>query len=332
MAYTLSRRISSLLSPLRSSCLRSQILKHSTEAAPSNSARSNTSAFSTVAPWLFFGTPVILTFSLGVWQVKRLERKNNLIHERQLRLEAEPLSSSQFIEAVNSVDPTHLVEDMDFRTVHLRGRFLHDQEQFVSPRSAPKNMPHVVLHWGGSSGMQVITPCVLESGDIILINRGWIPHRLTQPEKRLTAVISPSAFRSEFHGVRHDQRNVDAPDVSVVDFVGVIRLTHERNRFTPDNVPSENSWYYIDPPEMLRNCQLPSGKQLPVLVELVEPLPSNGWPFPRTLDQFVDFRTPPSTHVTYAVTWFSLGIALALLGRSRILQTWRSERKVATKR
>lgn len=332
MAYTLSNRISSLLSRRCSSFRHFQAHKYSMKATPSNAAQTNPSTFSIASAWLFFGTPVILTFSLGVWQVKRLERKNKLIQERQLRLEAEPLSSSKFIDATSSIDSANPIKDMDFRTVHLRGRFLHDQELFVSPRSAPKNMPQAVLHWGGSSGMQVITPCVLESGHIILINRGWIPHRLIDPKKRVSAAINPSTFLSEFPEVERNRRHIDTTNDSVVDFIGVIRLSHERNRFTPDNVPSENSWYYIDPPEMLRSCQLRREKQLGVLVELVEPLPSNGWPFPRTLDQFVDFRTPPSTHITYAVTWFSLGTALALLGRSRISQTWRSTRKVATKR
>lgn len=331
MANAFARRISSLLSLRRSTYFRPRIHKYSTNAVPSSPTDPRSSAKSTASAWIFFGTPVVLTFSLGVWQVKRLERKNKLIQERQLRLEAEPLSSSNFIEAVSSADSTNLVKGMDFRTVHLRGRFLHDQEQFVSPRSAPKNMPQAVLHWGGSSGMQVITPCILESGHVILVNRGWIPHRLIEPKKRLSAVINPSTFLTDFPEVEKDQRHIGSLDDSPVDFIGVIRLSHERNRFTPENVPDERKWYYIDPPKILRKCQLPNEKQLAVLVELVEPLPPNGWPFPRSLDQFVDFRTPPSTHVTYAVTWFSLGTALAFLARARITQSWRAARKVATK-
>lgn len=283
-----------------------------------------------VSTWLFFGTPVVLTFSLGAWQVRRLHRKNMLIEGRRSRLDAPVLSSSEFISAASSPDESAL-KDLEFRTVRLRGHFLHSHEKFVSPRSAPKNMPHAVLHWGGSSGMQVITPFQLDDGHTILVNRGWIPHRLTEPSKRESAAVSPLTFLDDVPKTSSGHISTNAANNARFDFVGIIRLSHERNPFTPKNLPDQNAWFFIAPREMLQTCELPEEKQLAVVVELIEPVPTSGWPFPRSLDQFVDFRTPPSMHITYAVTWFSLSIALALLARSRILRItrrWRTPQAI----
>ncbi|CAN8076438.1 unnamed protein product [Agarophyton chilense] len=273
-------------------------------AQPHSRSRSRASRSSSI----LFGVPIALTFSLGVWQLYRLRRKHTLIVERQLRLSSAPIDTASLFQHA----------DTDHRRIQLTGRFLHEHEMLVGPRSAPKHTPMPVLQWGGSTGLQVITPLKTDDGSIVLVNRGWIPQRLSARSRRHNPQLSPYSFITKFdrHATYCDYHDssVLSPQVS---FVGVVRSTDERNRFTPKNAPSKDEWFYVDANAMLHAHGLEGCERL---VELVEPHPQAGWPFPRSLESYAEFRTPPSTHITYAVTWFSLSACIALLTRFRARQ------------
>lgn len=267
---------------------------------------------------IFFGTPIAVTFSLGVWQIRRLRWKLQLIEEREKRLTAQPLSADEFSR------PDQAIE---YRRVEVSGRFRHNLEMLVGPRSAPKDMPTPVLQWGGSSGLQVITPFELDTGGIILVNRGWIPQRLAIAKKRAQAAVSPLPFLSRVSELTPVENYGDG-DGSISEtrtFNAVVRGADEKNRFTPDNKPDTGEWYYVDPEAMMDSVALRNRHETAV-VELLEPLPNSGWPYPRSYSDFLHFRTPPSTHITYATTWFCLSGALAFLMRMRMKQPVRSRR------
>jgi cytochrome oxidase assembly protein ShyY1 len=303
-------------------------------------------------PWaeaLFFGLPVATTFALGVWQVRRLDRKRNLIADRVARLAEDPLTGAQLAAlALPGGDPTGIAEQLDHRRVVLRGTFVVDKsagggrpvEMLVGPRPAPSDVPSSVLTWGGTSGFKVVAPFLTEQGRTVLVIRGWIPQRLASHEDRRAATVTPFGEPWE-HADDETPRRVesdrgeglDGDDASAtIAIQGIMRsATEERNRFTPDNCPRTGDWYYIDAAQMADAISIADetrshGKQavasapgvdMPLVVELSTPTPPNGWPHPRPLDEYVTFRTPPSTHVIYAVTWFSLSAALALLTRQR---------------
>ncbi|KAI0562095.1 Surfeit locus protein [Gracilaria domingensis] len=257
---------------------------------------------------LLFGVPIALTFSLGVWQVYRLRRKERLIVERKQRLSSPPIDTTVLFQD----------SDTDHRRVQVTGRFLHEYEMLVGPRSAPKDTPMPVLQWGGSTGLQVLTPLKTEEGRIVLVNRGWIPQRLSSRSRRDDAQVNPYSFMTKF------DRNTEVYDYndssahpSQVSFVGIVRSTDDRNRFTPENVPAKNEWFYVDANAMLNAHGLEGCDRV---VELVEPYPHAGWPYPRGIELYAEFRTPPSTHITYAITWFSLSACIALLTRFRVRQ------------
>lgn len=267
--------------------------KNSTRNASTGASAEQSTPFST---YLFFGVPIATTFSLGVWQIYRLNRKYKLIEERSQRM-AMPLLTD--LEDAG---------DMDYRQIEISGTLLHDKEMLVGPRSAPKSMGTPVLQWGGSSGLLVVTPLQLDSGKMILINRGWIPQRLTDRSKRVDAVINPFPFLEEKPVT---QNYSEASDSTYTTIRGVVRKTDETNRFTPKNVPLKNEWYHISADDML-----PDGDKH--VIELTQPAPNNGWPFPRPLETYLEYRTPPETHITYATTWLSLCFFLSLLTRQRL--------------
>jgi len=64
----------------------------------------------------------------------------------------------------------------------------------------------------------------------------------------------------------------------------------------PTNDAAKDDWFYVDPVAMLEARGYSTGDSDASFVELTEPLPDNGWPYPRTHEEFLTFRTPPSTH------------------------------------
>jgi surfeit locus 1 family protein len=279
---------------------------------------------------VFFGLPIAVTFSLGAWQVYRLDRKRKLIAVREEYLAQKPLDE----ESMTLQTATDSVPE--FSRVILSGKFLHEREMLVGPRSPPMDVSSAVLQWGGSSGFQVVTPFITDSGRTMLVIRGWIPQRLADPRSRADAAVAPGRRGGASEAVNPTgeagARQYLTSDDNVSLTAVVKASCEERGRFTPDNQPSTGDWYYVDASKMATSAGLTSGRgesdgpetvttsssvgNVPV-VELLRPAPMEGWPHPRPESDYVTFRTPPSTHVVYATTWFSLSAALALLTRNR---------------
>ena len=96
----------------------------------------------------------IILISLGTWQAHRLEWKEGLISKYQAELKRTPIALADL--------PT--VKPKKFRRVQVIGKYLHRLQIFVGPKP-----------YRGNAGWHVVTPFQLETGDIILINRGWVP-------------------------------------------------------------------------------------------------------------------------------------------------------------
>jgi surfeit locus 1 family protein len=289
---------------------------------------------------LFFGLPVAVTFSLGVWQVRRLQRKRALVASRVASLAEEPLVESDLARILEGEtdDPAR---PQDYRHVALKGNFLrgssdNPDEVLVGPRPAPSDVASSVLQWGGASGLKVVAPFRTEQGRTVLVIRGWIPQRLVKAQERRHAAITPQGRLSPADTVSSDAVREDA-ESKLITIEGVMRSSREdRNRFTPDNCPRTGDWFYVDSVQMMDTFGLrgtPPGtdeertlkQEPPWVIELSSPVPPGGWPHPRPSDEYVNFRTPPSTHVIYAVTWFSLSAALALLTRQKYRLRRRSD-------
>jgi surfeit locus 1 family protein len=134
----------------------------------------------------------------------------------------------------------------------------------------------------GFSGFRLITLCRLPAGgpyEAVLIDRGFIA------EDRLAHLSVPSAPLSQ-------------------PIVGVLRKGDARNFVTPDNQPDQRLYYWRDIPAMAR--QLGAAHVAPTFLMLESPRPSGVAPTPAPVP--VDI---PNNHLSYAITWFGLAIALA---------------------
>jgi surfeit locus 1 family protein len=154
----------------------------------------------------------ITAFALGTWQIQRLEWKTKLMARYEDRLVRPPLPLPP------RIDPD-AIHEFDYRRVYATGRFRHDKEMLIGPRTQD-----------GKDGFMVVTPLEREGQSTILVNRGWI-----SKEKKYQVDRDPGALpRGE------------------VTISGLLREPWLRNFFTPSNKPEEGKFYFPDVHEMAK--------------------------------------------------------------------------------
>lgn len=104
----------------------------------------------------------VVTFaSLGLWQLRRLEERqahNALLADRMVQPAVDLASSPQD------------TEDLTYRPVEVAGTYLHDREVLLSTRSRR-----------GQPGHHLLTPLRTTDGDVVVVDRGWVPLDLDDP-------------------------------------------------------------------------------------------------------------------------------------------------------
>lgn len=183
-------------------------------------------------------------------------------------------------QAAVSADPVaapqnpELSPGMEYRRVTDEGVFLNDKEIFLGATSE-----------GGSQGYQVMTPLREPSGRVVFVNRGFIPGELKDPAKRTLGQLS-----------------------GPVRVQGLLRLppAGRPNWFLPDNRSDLNYWFWVDLPAMAKADKLDRVAQFYIDADAT-PNPG-GWP-----KGGVTRMTLPNNHLQYAVTWFSLAVALIVI-------------------
>jgi surfeit locus 1 family protein len=220
-------------------------------------------------PTLFTVPALILILGLGFWQVERLAWKTELIERIHSRVAAQPAGL-----AAAAADPAA----NEYRRVHVAGEFLHDKEMYLAARSLKNNV-----------GAQVVTPLRLDDGDVVLVNRGWIPDRWREDP----------------------QRRAERQRAGRIEVTGLLRQAQQKRWLQPENVPDRNVWFYYDLAAMRAWAGLPAGG-LPNLDRLV--LEADATPNPGGSPIGGQTRVDiPNDHLQYAITWFGLGLALAVI-------------------
>ena len=163
---------------------------------------------------------------------------------------------------------------MEFHHVSDEGLFLNDKEIFRGATSE-----------GGGQGYQVLTPLLEPGGRAVFVNRGYIPAELRDPAKRAAGQIA---------GTDRVQ--------------GLLRLppSGRPNWFLPDNRPDLNYWFWVDLPEMSAADKL--DRVAPFYIDADATPNPGGWP-----KGGVTRLTLPNNHLQYAITWFSLAVALIVI-------------------
>lgn len=220
----------------------------------------------TLWPTVFAVPAALLLVSLGVWQLQRLERKEALIAELAVRMEAPAIHLPKHI-----IHPTAL----EYRRVVLMGRFIHDKEMYLTGRS-----------YAGMAGFHVVTPFLLQDGRTVLVDRGWVPVGRKDPLSR-------------------SESQVEGP----IRLAGVVRLAgwQGRSLLKPESWSGRDTWVYVDGSAMAKKASL-----VRPITEVYVDAESMQGPgrLPVGGQTQMNLR---NDHLQYAVTWFSLALALVII-------------------
>jgi surfeit locus 1 family protein len=206
---------------------------------------------------IILGAFLVLLFAvfaaLGTWQVLRLSWKLDLIARVDQRVHATAVAAPAVVSGGD-----------EYRKVTASGTFLNDKETLVQ----------AVTELG--AGFWVMTPLKQASGQVILVNRGFVP-----PDKREPA--------------QHSQ-----PD-GVVSITGLVRLTEPKGGFLRTNDPGAGRWYSRDVTEIGAAAGLQA--VVPYFVDADATVNPGGYPVGGlTVIRF------SNNHLIYALTWFGLAI------------------------
>jgi surfeit locus 1 family protein len=161
-----------------------------------------------------------LLVGLGVWQVQRLQWKNDLVARIIEQGKAEPLSLAE-VEARMTAG-----EDVEFLRAKATGRFVHDRELFV------------FTTLDGEMGWKVVTPLKTDDGGAVLVDRGFVPYDLKSSAARPE---SQPAGKVSVTGVVRPHSSARAP-------------------FVPDNDVDANVWHWWALPAMAEAAGVESAR------------------------------------------------------------------------
>jgi len=162
----------------------------------------------------------------------------------------------------------------EFHRVVAEGSFLHDREILkIAPGPT------------GGSGFEVLTPLREASGRIIFVDRGFVPTARKDPATRAAGQLADA-----------------------VRITGVLRLPPavKPSWFLPDNRPERNFWFWLDLPAMAAADRL--GGVAPFYIDADATPNPGGWPRGGAA-----IAPLPNDHLQYAITWFSLAAAAAVV-------------------
>lgn len=216
---------------------------------------------------------VFVMACLGFWQLDRLEQRRAFNARVLAQVQAAPLDLNNAMPG----DPQALY-DMEYRQVTARG--VYDAAGEVLLRNQV---------WEGQPGYHLFTPLILEgSGQVILVNRGFIPLDEGAPE-----------LRAKYAGA------------GTVQVSGILRLPVVPRYFgkpDPTLTPGEarlDAWNVL----RLERIAEQLGYPLPPVTILAAPDASRLGP------PFASIEEPDlseGSHMSYALQWFSFSAILAI--------------------
>lgn len=162
------------------------------------------------------------------------------------------------------------LDTLEYRPLVLTGRF--DGARALKLLSRTRD---------GRPGFHVITPLTDDTGAVFLVDRGWAP-------------------------VAGDGALSPAP-TGTVSIAGYVRRFETPGRFTPDNAPATNAWFYLDREQMASALGLAR-----VAPFYVQQAPGAGPPgsYPQGSAPNIALRNP---HLQYALTWYALAGVLLVI-------------------
>lgn len=123
---------------------------------------------------------VLLCARLGLWQLDRAAQKTALFEALRQRAALPALAPSQLPRTPGEIEP------LLHRRVQVEGRWLPEQTVYLENRQM-----------NGAPGFYVITPLLLTDGDVLLVQRGWLPRDVRERSRLAPFDTAGGAVRIE---------------------------------------------------------------------------------------------------------------------------------------
>ena len=225
--------------------------------------------------WIIFTFGVILLIvlmvNLGFWQLRRLDTRKAHNAQISARTASAEVPLADLVKPDTPMDAT---ADVQWREVSATGRYDESQQVLVRNRT-----------YNGIPGYFVLTPLEVPGGDVVIVNRGFVPLETSGTKPKVPAAPS-----------------------GVVAVNGRVRSTQKRGLFGPRD-PVEGTLTEVARADLARLQQQMPDHLLPVYIELETSDPSEARGItPVPLPELDD-----GPHLSYAIQWF-LFSALAVVG------------------
>ncbi|GAV73422.1 SURF1 domain-containing protein, partial [Cephalotus follicularis] len=179
------------------------------------------------------------------------------------------------------------------------------------------------------NGYHVITP-LMPVQSTVLVNRGWVPRdwkdkplEIPHDSHQHADIASLSVqygeqstwwrFWSKKPKIVEDQ----APAITPVQVVGVVRGSENPSIFVPANDPSSTQWFFLNIPGIAPVLGLPENTlYIEDIIENVNP--SNPYPLSKDVNILIRNSVMPQDHLNYTLTWYSLYAAVTFMAFKRM--------------
>lgn len=199
---------------------------------------------------------------LGCWQMKRLAWKEDMLAHMRAGMDAPVRPLPEIITAP---------DDLAYARFVVTGQFLDDQSFTVGPRGRD-----------GKTGFFVITPLQRISGDIVLVNRGWLPYQAVAAVPQTDDIVQVTARARPYE---------------------------KKPFFMPPNDPAQGKWTWFDIPLIAQAIDTQGAEVLPVILDEIKDAPADpALPLPALFVTDV-----PNNHKAYAMFWFGMAGVLLIV-------------------
>ena len=244
-----------------------------------------------VAGFAIFTTVMLVAFvGLGIWQLQRRVEKHALIAALDQRL----------AEAPGTLPPPSQWGALTAA---------HDEFRRVQFQATYDAAPDVMVYSSGSAirsdisspGAWAFLPARLSSGEIVVVNAGFVPSAMpdrAQQDRAVKPLLT------------------NAP----VMLTGYLRFPEHAGLLTPQKSLAKRLWFTRDHLAMADALGWAGngGLVAPFYIDLEQPVPANGVPKPGALEVHLK-----DDHMQYAITWFSLAGAVVIA----FAVWWRAQRR-----
>ena len=252
------------------------------------------SLFERSRPYLFIALG-LGSFATAKWQQTRKDKKVNYLTLMDDRLSADPTQC-----------PTKLTMDQinneyKFKNVSIEGIIDSNQSIIISPRKPPYSakIKNININDPKQLGGYIYSPVITESGDMVIVNQGWIPKEQIPSDE--------DAKISENVG------NNNAKNAMSVAFEGLITPLQNIPKFVKDAADfsvDDNIWPFMDNELLEERFGKKTDSDAYIVVDALKPENEAGsYPHRVQKNDLLMVNIPPVQHSVYSWMFCCTGIA-----------------------